>query len=452
MKQLFNRRTLPALLAAFALQFSFFACTTKEDDNSVKTYKLTVRVEYPDGYAPKKDVKVTLRRTGSESADEGHTDATGTVTFTTIAGIHEASASETRVMGANIAALNGVTGSIAVTDTRAESDTVRVTMVASKSSALLIKEFYVGGCQDETGKAFTKDAYFILYNNSDSTLRVDNLTFGTCFSLNAHATNNFIVGDALVYASDTWLPAAFGVWSIRGALRLEPGEQRVVAMNSANDHTVTVPNSVNLANSAYYAAYDPESGFSNINNHPAPSELIPSSQYLSAIRFSGVTATAWTFSLNSPAFFIFAPEGSLPDFANNPDNRTLHGTSASQAALKVPRSWTLDGIEVFQQGNTDKSVKRLTPDIDAGYAVFTNNKGYTLYRNVNKEATEALPGNAGKLVTGYSDGTSDLEGGSSDPSGIDAEASIRNGARIIYKDSNNSTQDFHQRKKASLRN
>ena len=453
MKHFFIRRTLPALYAALLLPFLFVACTDKTDvDDSVKTYKLTVRLVYPAGYAPEKDVKVTLRRTGSENADEGRTDATGTVTFTTIAGIHEAAASEIRVMGANIAVLNGVESNIAVTETRSETDTVGIVLVASKSSALLIKEFYVGGCLDDNGKAFTKDPYLILYNNSDSTLSVSNLSFGSCFPANAHATNNFIDGDALIYASDNWLPAAFGVWSIKGALRLEPGEQKVVVMYSANDHTTTVSNSVNLANRDYYVAYDPESGFSNILYHPAPSELIPSSQYLSGIRFPGVTANAWTFSLNSPAFFIFAPEGSLPDFASNPDNRTLHGTGASQVALKVPRGWTLDGVEVFQQGNTDKSNKRLTPDIDAGYTVFTNNKGYTLYRNVNKEATEAIPGNAAKLVGNYSDGTDDIEGGSTDPSGIDAEASIRNGARIIYMDTNNSTADFHQRQKASLKN
>jgi hypothetical protein len=48
-------------------------------------------------------------------------------------------------------------------------------------------------------------------------------------------------------------------------------------------------------------------------------------------------------------------------------------------------------------------------------------------------------------------GTSDLEEGSTDPSGIDAEASIKMGARIVYMDTNNSGNDFHQRKEASLR-
>lgn len=82
----------------------------------------------------------------------------------------------------------------------------------------------------------------------------------------------------------------------------------------------------------------------------------------------------------------------------------------------------------------------------------TNKQGYSIYRNVDKEATEALAENEGKLVYGYSLGTTDYQGATStDPSTIDAEASMAAGAHIIFKDTNNSTNDFHQRAKASLK-
>ena len=93
------------------------------------------------------------------------------------------------------------------------------------------------------------------------------------------------------------------------------------------------------------------------------------------------------------------------------------------------------------------SKKRLTCDIDAGYVGLTNQKGHVLYRNVDKEATEALAENAGKLVYNYALGFES----STDPSGIDAEASMKKGAHIIFKDTNNSTVDFHERQKCSLR-
>ena len=55
--------------------------------------------------------------------------------------------------------------------------------------------------------------------------------------------------------------------------------------------------------------------------------------------------------------------------------------------------------------------------------------------------------NAGKLVYDYALGVDD----STDPSGIDAEASIQKGAHIIYQNTNNATNDFHERQLCSLR-
>ena len=77
----------------------------------------------------------------------------------------------------------------------------------------------------------------------------------------------------------------------------------------------------------------------------------------------------------------------------------------------------------------------------------TNRHGHTLYRNVDQQATEALEENAGKLVYNYQLGVD----GSTDPSSIDAEASLKNGAHIIYQDTNNSTNDFHERQRCSLK-
>jgi hypothetical protein len=137
-------------------------------------------------------------------------------------------------------------------------------------------------------------------------------------------------------------------------------------------------------------------------------------------------------------------------YAANPANIVLHGSSVSQANLKTPVGWIIDGVEAYLYGNIN-SKKRLTDAVDAGWVNLTNNQGYTIYRNVDKEATEAIASNTGKIVYNYAYGTVGIPGGTTDPSGIDAEASIKAGARIIYQDTNNSTKDFHQRKQASLR-
>ena len=64
---------------------------------------------------------------------------------------------------------------------------------------------------------------------------------------------------------------------------------------------------------------------------------------------------------------------------------------------------------VFSAGYVGKNSKRLITSVDGGSVVLTNRQGYSIYRNVNKEATEAIPDNKGKLVYSYNMGTSDLE-------------------------------------------
>ena len=113
----------------------------------------------------------------------------------------------------------------------------------------------------------------------------------------------------------------------------------------------------------------------------------------------------------------------------------------------MPNEWVIDAIEVFSSDYATQCVKRLTADIDAGYVWMTNKKGHSIYRNVDQQATEQLPENEGRLVYGYALGVDD----STDPSGIDAEASILKGAHIIYQNTNNSTNDLHERQLCSLK-
>ena len=126
--------------------------------------------------------------------------------------------------------------------------------------------------------------------------------------------------------------------------------------------------------------------------------------------------------------------------------------SNTRPNVKIPADWVVDAVEVFLS-NVDTNNKRFTSELDAGYVYHRNQYGYSVYRNVDQVATEALPENEGLLVYGYSGGTDSLDAsyGSTDPSGIDAEASIANGAHIVYQDTNNSSNDFHMRAEASLR-
>ena len=314
---------------------------------------------------------------------------------------------------------------------------------------VVIKEIYNGGCPSDDGKTFQYDKCIILYNNCGQQAVVNNLCIGTVQPANGHSKNeNYDESGKLVYEAEGIIPCWHGIWWFQGSLVIEPYSQIVVNICGAIDNTQTVSQSVNYANPAYYCMYDPESGFNIASWYPTPAAAIPTSHYLKAKRLG--TATSWPLSNSSPALFIFQVSDETPAaFADNADNLWYDGGVAKDinACLKVKNEWIIDGIEVFQKTKIADSQKRLTADVDAGYVGLTNQQGHTLYRNVDKEATEALAENAGKLVYDYALGVDD----STDPSGIDAEASIKNGAHIIYLDTNNSSQDFHERQKCSLR-
>ena len=321
--------------------------------------------------------------------------------------------------------------------------------VAATGPQVIIKEIYCAGNTSEDGKDyFMLDQGFVLYNNSATAATLNNLAVAFVSPFNAQSNNPWRVDGKLSFEKDGFVPATFGVWYFQGTLNIQPYSQVVVCVNGAVDNTADHPQSVNYANADYYAMYDPESGYDNELYYPSPSELIPTSHYLKAVEYG--QGNGWTLSVTSPAMFIFQTQGVTPrNYANNVSN-IIYAPGAAHnpvtANLKIPNEWVIDGIEVFSSAYTTKNAKRLPAEIDGGSVLLTYQLGHTLYRNVDKEETEKLPENKGKLVYNYTMGVS-----TGDPSGIDAEASIKNGAHIIYMDTNNSTNDFHERKAFSIK-
>ncbi len=338
-------------------------------------------------------------------------------------------------------------------DTIKTSAVKNVTFAPEDQNAdqVIIKELYNGGCPKNDGSGyFQNDKGLVLYNNCGKTAVVSNLAVAFATPYNANGASGWRDDSGnLSYASEGFIPANDGIWYFQSPLVLKPYSQVVVSINGAIDNTKTYTRSVNYANADYYAMYDPESGYTNTSYYPTPSDLIPTSHYLKAVRLG--QGNAWALSVTAPALFIFQTQGVTPAAFANDVNHIIYEPGKPQnnvyKNLKVPNQWIIDGVEVYPATNISTSKKRFTADIDGGYVAFSNQLGYTLYRNVDKESTEALSENSGKLVYNYSLGV----GASTDPSGIDAEASIKNGAHIIYQDTNNSTNDFHERQKFSIR-
>lgn len=434
------------------------ACSDDNNDGGYKTYQVAVQVAYPSGSKWSiEELPVKLTDSNGTTYD-GATDASGKATFVVPVGIYEASAADKKASEGYAYIYNGIKSGIVVTDQWVDGTSVALDLTESKAGQVLIKELYVGGCQKDDGSGnWHFDKYAILYNNSDQTAVLENLCLGLVSPPNPNSTLNDYGSDGnLVYANDDYIPAGgAGIWYLPRTLTIEPWQQIVVAFNNALNNTLTYSNSVDLSHADYYITYDIDD-FNHTSYHPAPSENIPTANYFLAAKFG--QGTSWVLSNSGPAVFIFTTHGVSPEelvsdagnyhYYAGKENNIIYRT------VKIPTDWILDGIEVFPNAYLDASKKRFTPAIDGGYTILTNKYGYTSYRNVDKEATEAIAGNSEKLVYNYSLGTlnvSGVENGSTDPSGIDAEASMKNGARIVYQDTNNSTNDFHQRSRASLK-
>lgn len=431
-----------AMMMMAVVGFCLTACSDSDDD-AVKLVKLTVQVSGVDDL---EDFDVELTNTTSTSSYTATTDANGVATFSVTPGVYNATVSETRYVEGYRFVYNGTASNITLTADK--EATATIVLKEAISSQVIIKEVYNGGCpKDEGTGAFQQDKCIILYNNTSETASLSNLCIAYAAPYNGHTNNkNYGENGKLTYESEGFIPAYNGMWWFQGELVVKPYSQVVVNVAGAIDNTQTYSQSVNYANADYYAMYDPESGFTNSSWYPTPS-VIPTSHYLKAKRIG--LGNAWSLSNTSPAIIIFQTNGTTPAaFAEDADLwYDGGGTGAVNACHKVKNEWILDGMEVYQTAKIADSKKRLTSDIDAGYVGLTNQKGHVLYRNVDKEATEALAENAGKLVYNYALGFES----STDPSGIDAEASMKKGAHIIFKDTNNSTVDFHERQKCSLR-
>lgn len=444
------------LVMALVLTFTLMSCgdddvpPNNNGSESVSLGKITIVLTGINSDLSEFEVKMRNTSTGTLFTEKS--DAKGNATFTLSPGIYEASTSMTRSDDAYQYNYNGSIGQITVN--KGDNESVPLLLKESKISlqgSVIIKEVYCGGCPKDEGTDFFQfDKCIILYNNSSNSATLNNLCFGFVTPYNSDSSNkNYDDAGRLVYESENFIPAQNGIWYFPSTLFIAPYSQVVVNCQGAINNTPTYSQSVNYANANYYCMYDPESGYLNASYYPVPADVIPTSHYLKAVKYG--QGNAWPLSVTSPALFIFQTKGTPPTaYANNPDNLWYSpGVQHTPvyACIKIPNAWIMDGIEVYTTAATDNH-KRLTADIDASYVSLTNKLGHTLYRNVNKAATEALPENASKLVYDYTLGV----GSSTDPSGIDAEASMKKGAHIIFMDTNNSSDDFHERQRCSLRN
>lgn len=405
------------LVAALAL---LLVCGTACDDNIAEpdeylTRQVKVQVA---GDLPSKQ-GITVRMTGDKGMVFAQaTDTDGIATFQVPVGIYDIVVSHvSQPEDGWRTVYNGTASNVTVT--RAEDRFVTLTLSTATTSTILIRELYVGGCQRDDGSGwFYRDKYVIIANNSDQRVVLPGLCLAIATPYNSYSLNmNYDESGHLNYENEGFVPAASSFWYFQDEeVTFEPWEEKVIALNGAIDHTLTYSNSVNLARPEYYCTFDIEH-YNSTAAYPSPSELIPTSHYLKAVKYGDQMESAWPLSNTSPAFFIFTPpEGMTPlEFGNDATNvwydegRVL----PTFACRKVPVENILDGVEVFSTA-WDEAYKRLTASVDVGAVYMTARYGHSIERR------------------------------------IDEQESKRQG-HTVYLDTNNSTTDFYEREHASLK-
>lgn len=363
-----------------------------------KGYALQVRLQMPP---ETKDISlggatVKLVNTNNGTVYTAQADAGGHVLFHADYGIYRITTQFNAYVGDMEYLFNGGAENIRLTpeDSNA-TEGITIALAGSQRSRIIIKEIYYAGCYDPNGKQYTKDTYISLYNNSDTTVSLDNLCIGMVAPVLANKVSPWLTN-----ACDS-LPIAYVGWQFPGQgndYLLGAGATVTIAVNAVN-HTgaeYNHPNSVDLSK-AGWAFYHPSLQGTDIATGVAP--LYMFKKLLSMLFYP--------MSFLGPGMVLYRiPDISAEEYAANPDHiRKEPPKYTGMDYLMIPTSWVVDCVDCVEDA-TKQGFKRIPTSLDAEATYLPSGKysGRSLRRK----------------IAGNSNG------------------------RIIYQDTNNSFNDFEE--------
>lgn len=364
------------------LPLLLWSCMDLETENpySDDSHSLTLKLVLPQEFSGLSldSIEVEIKDNANGAVYSCASDSTGTIKVTLPNGVYSA----TLATMIDFERFNASLGGIIINGTDCNRE---INLLHSRTGDILIKEIYCGGCLKlpSQGK-YNVDSYLILHNNTDHTVYLDSLCFATLDPYNSNASS--------VWAPDIdYAPLIQAVWQFPGngtQHPLESGQDAVISIYGAIDHSSQYPLSVNLNKPGYYVCYNPGL-FPNTTYHPAPGSNIQQDHILNVVMKMG-KANAYTFSMNSPAVVIFKSVGcTMNEFINVADN-VIQKPGSDDRIICLPNEWIIDGVEVFN-GQQTNNKKRLNASVDAGYITLSNvHESKTLMRKVNESRSEAL--------------------------------------------------------------
>ncbi len=366
--------------------FLFARCDQFKEANSateVQALSTIVKVNLNIGTAPAPSgMNVRLINYGERYEVTAKIDASGKVTVgNIIPGIYTITASAE--MNYNGFTYN-YSGNLVNVDLVTNNKEVTIEVGASKSGALVMKELYYCGSKTPTGGSYFRDQFYEIYNNSEVVQNVKGLCIAILNPLTATANLPVWPGDdasKYVYASTIWQVP------LDKNYLLNPGESIIIAQ-MADDHkkaNLNPSSPVNLLSAEFETFVN---ATSLINDNPAINMFMA---------FWPSPTPQWLTTVFGGAFVIYIPSETI-----NPNN-TVSPVGSTSKNYRIAIDQVIDAVELVGNAN-QVQLKRVPAVLDAGAATVG---GTYISLSV-----------ARKIKTTLSDG------------------------RIIYYDTNNSSDDF----------
>lgn len=366
-----------------------WACTSTGNNPYASVLEdISLCIRWPDEYAEycREGVDVKVENVNSGYTYIKHTSALGLAVFRIPRGLYRLSVSD-RVDG-NV--FNAVIDRFVV---NGEASSVDLILKHSQAGILVIKEIYSGGCRKSPAEGtYQSDQYVIIHNNGIDVQYLDSLCFGTMYPYNATAPNPFLVkGTDGETSLPDFVPIADAVWQIGGdgkTFPLEPGKDAVLCIRGAIDHAATYPLSVNLNNEDYFVMYDANL-FPNKTFNPVPGPAIKQERILKCLVKTNPGINSTLISLSSPTAILYRAKGlAMEEFILSEGAIIpIPGSTSGSKVLACPPEWVIDAVEVFD-GSSSGNLKRLSDKLDAGYATLSSTfNGHVLSRIKDEEAS-----------------------------------------------------------------
>lgn len=365
----------------------FLASCSDDESRSSSVY---IQLLPPDGYStlPYEEMEVTLTNKDQGTMYSLHCSSTGQASFNVEPGYYTASV---HYQAASGLVFSGRIESLSLLRDEAEA-IIELPLLLAKTSALVIKEIYFGGCKGQNNKDYQADQYVTLYNNSDQIVYLD----GLCLGVVDPGYNQ--ESPWMNYTDMERIPVNDLTWQFPGSGKeypLAPGEATTIAINAV-DHTggeYQHANSVDLSG-VDWGFWDVNLERQTIAAGVKPMTLLVNLNPLLVM---------YSLPVFGPTFMVFSLQESPEKYVQNPENREPRPKANNQDKqyLMVPKEWVIDCVECVKDID---SPKRVPNELD-------NGKCY-------------IPGDrySGRSIIRKKAGTTD--------------------GRTIYQDTNNSTEDM----------